>query len=186
MSEVTTMWKVTLTSHCKCYDCTNPDCYELNISDDYEPECDSCQSPTTPANYCDGFCYESDREFAKGLFDTWLSNNGKPNSIKVSGKNVGWRNLSGYDIVEADFNKLFEYLILNGEWTLDITANDTEFSIRRSSHDEPTGASYIISPLKNLASIMSIDSAVDKGLLDEYSCHPKCGEFFYDCVCEVE
>lgn len=146
MSDVITVEKVTLTSHCKCYDCTNPDCYELNISNEYEPECDSCQSPTKPANYCDGYCFESDNEYADDLFNTWLSNNGEPTYVRIEGNNIGWQHLSGYAIAQGTWKHVFNKMRFNGDWTLEITTNGNEFNIRRSSHDEPTGASFRVVP----------------------------------------
>jgi len=182
-----TVEKITLTSNCQCYDCTNADCSTLTISEDYEPECSECGQATKPASNCDGICYESERDYLENeVFANWLMKVGNPTWLKVSGKNVGWRNLSGYDKVLSNFGTLFDYLTFNGDWTLTFTCNGAEFHVRRSSHDEPTGASYIIEPLKTLSTSMSIDEAVEKNLVDEYGCHKGCGEYFYDCNCTQE
>lgn len=29
-----------------------------------------------------------------------------------------------------------------------------------------------------------MDEAIAEGIVDEYGCHKKCGEYFYDCKCE--
>lgn len=182
-----TIEKVYLTNSCQCYDCTNPDCSTLTLSTEYEPECDFCQAPTKPADYCDGICYESEKDYLENnLFTSWLTSVGEPDYLKVSGRGVGWRNLSGYDIVKADMDTLLEYLSINGEWSLWFTFEGAEFSLVRSSHDEPTGAYYNIEPLVTLSNSMSIDEAIMRGILDEYGCHNECGEYFYDCSCEVK
>jgi len=182
-----TIQKVTLTTNCQCYDCTNPDCMTLNISEDYEPECESCQSPTKSASYCDGLCYQDDYDYlADTLFPDWSLSKREPKWLKVSGKNVGWRRLSGYDKVKGDFKSLFDYLTFSGDWTLTFTLEGGELSVRRTSHDEPTGCTYTIEALDIISERMSIDSAVEQGLVDEYGCHKACGEYFYDCTCEVE
>jgi hypothetical protein len=31
--------------------------------------------------------------------------------------------------------------------------------------------------------IMTFDEAIEAGILDEYGCHKKCGEYFYKCEC---
>ena len=30
---------------------------------------------------------------------------------------------------------------------------------------------------------MTFDEAIEAGILDEYGCHKKCGEYFYKCEC---
>jgi len=158
----------------------------LNISEDYEPECDSCQAPTKAANYCDGSCYDSDYDYlAYTLFPEWFMSKREPKWLKVSGKNVGWRRISGYDKVKGGIKPLFDYLTINGEWTLEFTLDGGDLSVRRYSHDEPTGCTYTIEALNILSDSMSIDSAIEQELVDEYGCHKGCGEYFYDCNCEV-
>lgn len=182
-----TIQKVTLSTDCKCYDCTNPDCSVLTISENYEPECDSCQATTKTASYCDGLCYEADYDYlAYTLFPDWLMSKREPKWLKVSGKNVGWRRISGYDKVKAELKPLFDYLTFSGDWTLTFTVEDGNLTVRRSSHDEPTGATYTIEPLDILSERMSIDSAIEQELVDEYGCHKACGDYFYDCTCTPE
>ncbi len=180
-----TIQKVTLTNSCKCYDCTNADCNTLTISENYEPECDACGQSTKAASHCWGICFESDYDYlAYTLFPDWLMSKREPKWLKVSGKNVGWRNLSGYDKVKGDFKSLFDYLTFNGDWTLTFTLEGGNLTVRRSSHDEH-GASYTIEALNTLSDSMSIDSAIEQELVDEYGCHKACGEYFYNCNCEV-
>jgi len=37
-----------------------------------------------------------------------------------------------------------------------------------------------------MQNLISLDEAIEKNLVDEYGCHKKCGEYFYDCKCELE
>jgi hypothetical protein len=158
----------------------------LNISEDYEPECDSCQAPTKAASYCDGICSDADYDYlAYTLWPEWFKGKGEPKWLKVSGKNVGWRRLSGYDKVGGGIKPLFDYLTINGEWTLIFTVEDGELSVRRYSHDEPTGCTYTIEALNTISDSMSIDDAIVKDIVDEWGCHKGCGEYFYECNCEV-
>jgi hypothetical protein len=176
------------TNSCQCYDCTNEDCMTLNVSADYEPECDSCGAKTKPANYCDGVCFEDEVQYWDDeVFPQYLNKVGNPKWLKVSGHNVGWRRRAGYDIVRGDFQALFTYLqIERGDWRLDFTLSGKNLKVMRYSHDEPTGASYEVEALRTISDSMSIDEAVVQNLVDEYGCHKACGEYFYDCNCEAQ
>jgi hypothetical protein len=135
---------------------------------------------------CDGdVCYFPIKEdFEEAIFAEFLKRNDNPNYLKVAGKKVGWRGVSGYTVIKADFKELFEAMTFNGDWTLRITLADTNLSIVRSSHDEPMGAPHTITPFKVISDVMTLDEAIKKNLVDEYGCHKICGARFDDCDCE--
>ena len=92
-------------------------------------------------------CYVPLKEdFEESIFPEYLKRNGNPKYLKVMGQNMGWMRTSGYMVIEADASKLFELLLINGEWTLKISLAGRNLLIVRSSHDEPTGAGFIIRP----------------------------------------
>ena len=33
---------------------------------------------------------------------------------------------------------------------------------------------------------MNLDDAIEAGIVDEYGCHKKCGEYLHNCKCESE
>ena len=92
-------------------------------------------------------CYVPLKEdFEESIFPEFLTRNGKPKYVKIIGQNMGWMRTSGYKIVEADASKVFESLLINGEWTLRISLAGRNLLITRSSHDEPTGAGFSVEP----------------------------------------
>lgn len=180
--------KSVFSTTCKCFTCRNPECNMLSYSDDIysAPTCE-CGEPESmePSNACYG-CYEDEKDYwVDTLFPEWLHAKGEPTYLKVSGRNVGWNHRSGYDKVKADFKSLFDYLTFNGEWTLSFKLESNDLTVVRSSHDE-YAAHYTIEPLRILQDTMDFDTAIQLGLVDEYGCNLKCGEYFYDCDCEVE
>ena len=112
---------ITIKSHCEC--------------DDIEEGCmgEVCYVPLKEA-------------FEESIFPEFLTRNGNPEYLKIVGQNMGWMRTSGYKIVEADANKVFESLTINGDWTLRISLAGSNLLITRSSHDEPMGAGFSVEP----------------------------------------
>ena len=97
---------------------------------------------------CGGWaCYQPIKDdFEESVFPEFLKRNGNPSSITIIGKAMGWQRVSGVMTIPADFDRLFSALTINGDWTLRITLKDNKLSVVRSSHDEPTGATFTIEP----------------------------------------
>jgi hypothetical protein len=107
----------------------------------------SCECEDEPSG-CDGsVCYEPIKEdLEDNIFPEFLKRNNSPSYLKIEGKAMGWQRRSGYKIIEANFNALFDSLTFSGDWTLKITLAGDSLTIVRSSHDEPTGATFTIEP----------------------------------------
>ena len=98
---------------------------------------------------CDGWaCYQPIKDdFESFIFPEFLARNNNPLFVKITGRGMGWQRLIGTATIPADFDRLFDALTINGEWTLRIKLDDDDsLTIVRSSHDEPTGATFTIEP----------------------------------------
>lgn len=116
----------TYTTNCECWD--------------YDEE----TGTQTPAEYCREYCHEDNKDWCLELIDDWLLKNNNPQSVIVYGNGLTWQRLSGYKIVLA--HDILNALMINGEFTISLTLEGKELTARRSSHDEPTGASFVIEP----------------------------------------
>lgn len=135
----------TFTTTCGCYDC--PNCNVLSTSDEGELKCGDCGVDMTPSDYCYEACYDYKHEnWANDLFPQWLASVGNPDYVKISGKNMGWLHQEGYAVVETDWDKLYKALTINGDYRLEFVVEGKDFTAKRYSHDEPTGASFTIKP----------------------------------------
>lgn len=138
------MTQYTLTNTCNCYDCASADCGYLTVSSDYEPKCSDCESNTTPADYCDGACYDYIVESIEYNLNKWSALVGKPTYIRIEGRNMGWENRSGYAIAQGTWESVYNKLRINGDFTLRVKFDGERFTVVRSSHDEPMGAYFTI------------------------------------------
>jgi hypothetical protein len=85
-------------------------------------------------------CYDSDKTEVLAELDEWLTRNGMDASIKISCKSMLWTHSSGYAVVSADPDAIFDALTLNGDYRLAFTWDrDDVLTVTRYSHDEPTG-----------------------------------------------
>jgi len=84
--------------------------------------------------------------FAHDIFNEWCVSVGNPSHVRIEGSAMGWQRRSGYKEINAEWKDLLSALTLNGEWLLTIEREGDTFKIRRSSHDEPTGASFTLTP----------------------------------------
>ena len=123
-------------------------CVECGLGTEAE-KCDECEADTTPTSWCDGACYDYKLEWLEEDFDSYLEAHGKPNFVRIDGKNMGWQNLFGYTIVRANSKELLESLSINGEWTIAFTFSDNLLTVTRFSHDEPMGAYFTVSPVSD-------------------------------------
>ena len=108
----------------------------------------SCVCDNESQDYCNGdVCYTPVKEdFEENIFTEFLERNNSPSYLKIQGKAMGWQRRSGYKIIEAKFDELFDSLTFSGDWTLKITLAGDSLTIVRSSHDEPMGATFTIEP----------------------------------------
>lgn len=100
---------------------------------------------------CDGWvCYQPIKDdFEENIFPEFLARNNDPLFVKITGKAMGWQRLTGTATIPADFDKVFNALTINGDWTLRIKLEGNVLTVVRSSHDEPRGATFTIERWKD-------------------------------------
>ena len=136
-----TIAKIELSTTCQCYACET-----CSMSYVGEGECLECDTQLTPARYCDSICWEDSNNSAEYALDDYLKSVGNPGYLRIEGSRMGWQLLSGSATVPAQWNKLRDALAINGDYILAMEITNESFTVRRSSHDEPTGARFVISP----------------------------------------
>ena len=133
--------KVELSSNCECAYCPTCDVGVIGS------KCADCNGETRAQDYCDEFCYDYKiSELEDQLIPAYCDANGLPTHFEITGSSMGWTRASGSCTVEATWKDLFEALTINGEWTLRFTFAGDSMKVSRYSHDEPTGASFIVLP----------------------------------------
>lgn len=137
----TTIAKVELSTTCSCYECET-----CSISYLEEGRCSECDTQLTPAPYCNSICWDDSNNMAEYALEEYLKTVGQPEYLKIEGRAMGWQRLSGWATVKADWESLRNALRINGEYTLRMEITDDSFKVRRSSHDEPMGAYFTVSP----------------------------------------
>jgi hypothetical protein len=110
------------------------------VCEDYDEE----TGEAVYSNDCFG-CYDDSLELLKSeVIEPWLEANDlyEDTAVRISGTAIGWRRLSGYK--DTTPKELVEALSLNGDYTLKFDLTGTTLSVKRYSHDEPTGASFTV------------------------------------------
>ena len=114
----------------------------------------TCVCSDEEGNYlenCYG-CFEDSLEWVKEVINNWTEAiNFDGTEVRVDGKAIGWQRLSGY--LETTVDELPRALGINGEYRLVFTLDGSDLSIKRYSHDEPTGASFTVTPIKELEGV---------------------------------
>jgi len=132
--------KIEISNSCQCRDC--PTCHLGTES----LTCDDCDRPTTPASYCDGYCFDYKLDWLSEAVEEWTERMGNPSSVQINGRAMGWTRANGHAIIKAEWKPIFNALQINGDWTLRFSITGESFKVTRYSHDEPTGASFEIVP----------------------------------------
>lgn len=178
-----TIRKVEFSTTCQCYACET-----CNMSYAGAGQCFECDTELTPARYCDSICWEDMTMVAEDAVEEYLKSMDNPTHLRIEGRAMGWQRRSGWKDSKSDWKSLHDSLSINGEYTLRMEIDTAAgiFTVRRYSHDEPTGATFSIYPIQLWRESLSIDDAIERKLVDEYGCHKRCGNYFYDCECVVD
>ena len=124
----------TLTNNCTC--------------EQYDEDTDTSR----PADYCYGDCYTEQCDFVLEMLGEWAraidyTEHGD-DLLRIEGRAMGWTRASG----EAFTNSLAGIVGLlridRAEWHLVFKRDGNLLTVVRYSHDEPTGASFTIEPVK--------------------------------------
>jgi len=130
MTEIIETKEMTLTTTCSC--------------EFYDEETDTSK----PAEYCYGDCYTEDLEYyTEAFLNPWLEAKAimADSPVRIEGSAMGWQRRSGYKDTSA--RAIIDSLSFDGDWTLVIRYDGNDLSFVRYSHDEPTGASFIVVPV---------------------------------------
>jgi len=124
-----------LTTNCEC----------MNWDDD--------GTTGTPADYCSGWCWDDMQQDTIHLLTEWQHLNNNPEALKISGAGMSWQRLSGYAIVRGSAGdelsqEVINSLKINGDFILRFRLDGNTLTITRSSHDEPTGATFTLQPIQ--------------------------------------
>lgn len=118
---------------------------EVSLSSDCTcEEYDETTDQAYPADFCFG-CYEDNKAFVEHMFLEWRERTGFTGDyVRLNGTHVSWQSISITRIVHI--SDVVESLELRGDFTLYFQLDNDKLSIRRTSHDEPTGAHYLVLP----------------------------------------
>lgn len=90
------------------------------------------------AFYCDGDCWEWQKEDVSWLIGEWQTKNNLDDDtpILITGTNMNWNHVSGW--AEATPKTILDKLVLNGDFSLefDFDPEENTFNVVRRSHDE--------------------------------------------------
>ena len=118
MSEIQTAERVVISNNCTCE----------NEDGSYSEDCFGC--------------YEDAVAELDQLMKNWVEAQGNEltNTVRIEGKNMGWTRAHGE--LSVEFDEVFNAMKLNGDWTMTFILEGSTLNAVRSSHDEPTGASF--------------------------------------------
>jgi len=125
-----------LHSHCECeeWDSEN-DC----------PVLDSDGNPV-PARECYGCWSDTMANIRWDMLAPFLSANsiGEDDRLYIGGDGIGWQRRSGYTIAKPTIEDIVQRLGGDMDFTLYFKFDGKDLSVRRSSHDEPTGTGPLV------------------------------------------
>ena len=103
----------------------------------------------TLADYCRGYCWDDMQDEAIYLLNEWQRLNNNPEAVLICGTAMTWDRLSGYEIASGTAGddlslEIIKKLKINGEYILRLNLEANTLKITRSSHDEPTGATFTL------------------------------------------
>jgi hypothetical protein len=120
---------------------------EEKITLEMTSDCTCTNEDDTPSDYCFDCCEDSKWLF-KEMMNNWRKAVGVDwNTVRITGRNMGWQHRSGEAIVS--FDKVLNTLTINGDFNLRFKHEGTVLTATRSSHDEPTGAGFSFTLIKD-------------------------------------
>ena len=109
-------------------------------------EYDDTTDTSYPADWGSG-CWEDNKFVVEALLCEWRRRNGyESDYVDVDVEHMLWTNVSLKTAIPLD--KIFDFLSLRGDYTLYFKLDDKTLTVRRTSHDEPTGAYFLVRALE--------------------------------------
>jgi hypothetical protein len=107
-------------------------------------EYDDVTDQSYPADYCVG-CYEDGKFQVEAMLFEWGERTGFYGEyLETTSTHENWNGISLKRVVHV--SELIQSLELRGDYTLYFRLDNDELTIRRTSHDEPVGASFLVKP----------------------------------------
>lgn len=131
----------------------NSDCYcgENELTED---------GRLVQVDYCDGDCWRWSWEDYEFLFDQWLK--AHPDQLteilEVDAEGVGWMRQAGSAFIRTNAKELLDLFTLDGGFRLIFTFEGKDLTVRRWSHDEPTGSARFIVRVSELDTLPDGDA----------------------------
>jgi len=133
------MLEITLSDSCTC----------TKTDDDGNEMLDE-QGNTIPAEWCSDYCWEDPIESLDYAIAQWmeayeLDPTDDTIPLYIGGDGIGWQSRSGFTIANSNAKDVVDRLSINGDFTLYFKYDGgRNLSVRRSSHDEPTGTGELV------------------------------------------
>lgn len=124
---------------------------EIGISSDCVcADYDDETGEAVPADWCYGDCFnDSIDAFEEAIVSPFIQAHPELHRFKVEGKGMGWLRRSGVGQVMPYARDIVSQLSIDGDFRLFVSYElGDSFSIVRFSHDEPVGASFTYTILK--------------------------------------
>jgi hypothetical protein len=104
---------------------------------------DETTDTSYPSDFCNG-CYEQSVFEAEAIMFEWRRRNFYEGEyVLVQASHLTWESIRINKVVHLE--NLITLLKLKGEYTLYVQLDGKDLTIRRTSHDEPTGAFFDVS-----------------------------------------
>jgi hypothetical protein len=123
-------------SHYLCIDCSYEYLEDL--------PCEECQGPVYWVDaLCN--CWEESTRDIVDMAGQWYAAQGGDGSagVFVVGQGIGWTNSAGRFYIE-EIGEILDAFTINGDYRLEFTWTDYGLTVRRWSHDEPTGGARFL------------------------------------------
>jgi hypothetical protein len=116
------------------------------ICTDYDDE----TGEAVASEWCHGYCFNDSVDvFEELVVSPLILAHPELHRFKVEGSGMGWQRRSGTAEIMPYARDIVSQLTINGDFRLNVSYEfgDT-FTVVRYSHDEPTGASFVYTILK--------------------------------------
>lgn len=124
-------WSTTVTSECTC--------------SYYDDDTDTFVSTSE----CYSDCFDMAWNDATYLIEQWAEH-WDTDAMRIEGADMTWQRLRGYRELTFgnEFDDALRAFTINGDFTLELSLDsDMQLSVRRFSHDEPTGCRMVALPI---------------------------------------
>ena len=123
--------------------CSHYVCNDCDIAYDEDLACETCAGPVVEYfGWCT--CWDDNAAAIVDMSGQWYETHGGEGcaSVFVVGMGIGWTNSAGR--FSLDIGDIISAFTLNGDYRLEFAWTDYGLTVRRWSHDEPTGGARFL------------------------------------------